>query len=192
MYKQLSQAGRFSEKRSARYLKSLARALSYCHERDVIHRDVKPENLLIGVEGEIKLADFGWAIRSDVPIRSPLCGTLDYLAPEMVSGSEHGPGVDIWALGVVAFEFMAGFPPFEAKSFEDTYHSILSGHVSYPSHFSAGVKDFVGRILRQAPQERLSLAEILQHDWIVANSDNAAEVRNNLLDSTVNLESLRA
>lgn len=88
-------------------------ALSYLHTKHVIHRDIKPENLLLGVSGELKIGDFGWSVHAPGNRRTTLCGTLDYLPPEMVEGKEHSEKVDLWALGVLAYEFLVGVPPFE-------------------------------------------------------------------------------
>ncbi|KAI3957077.1 hypothetical protein MKW98_025297, partial [Papaver atlanticum] len=98
------------------YIASLARALIYCHEKHVIHRDIKPENLLIG--GELKIVDFGWSVHTFNRKRT-MCGTLDYLPPEMVESVEHDASVDIWSLGVLCYEFLYGMPPFEVKEHLD-------------------------------------------------------------------------
>lgn len=87
----------------------------YLHTKNVIHRDIKPENLLIGSDGDIKMSDFGWSVHTSQSRnrRNTLCGTLDYLPPEMVEGVSHDNSVDIWSLGVLAYEFLVGDPPFE-------------------------------------------------------------------------------
>jgi serine/threonine protein kinase len=116
LYKQLTKYGCFSERRSAVYIDQMADALSYLHSKHVIHRDIKPENLLLGINGELKIGDFGWSVHAPSNRRTTLCGTLDYLPPEMVEGREHNEKVDYWALGVLTYEFIVGSPPFEEMS----------------------------------------------------------------------------
>ena len=116
LYKQLVKHGSFTERRSARYIDQMADALSYLHAKHVIHRDIKPENLLLGINGELKIGDFGWSVHAPGNRRKTLCGTLDYLPPEMVEYKEHNEKVDHWALGVLTYEFIVGSPPFEELS----------------------------------------------------------------------------
>lgn len=85
--------------RCAKYVYQVANALNYCHEHNVIHRDIKPENLLLTITGDIKLADFGWSVHAPSSMRKTLCGTLDYLAPEMVENQPYRKMVDNWCLG---------------------------------------------------------------------------------------------
>ena len=92
------------------YIRSLAAALDYCHSKHVIHRDIKPENLLLDLKGELKIADFGWSVHAPQSRRTTLCGTLDYLPPEMIEGKSHDQMVDVWSLGVLMYEFLVRRP----------------------------------------------------------------------------------
>ncbi|KAL7168710.1 hypothetical protein ACSBR2_039038 [Camellia fascicularis] len=116
LYRELRKTGHLIEKQAATYIASLVQALAYCHKKDVIHRDIKPENLLLDHE----IADFGWSVQSTSK-RHTMCGTLDYLAPEMVENKAHNYAVDNWALGILCYEFLYGVPPFEAESQTDTF-----------------------------------------------------------------------
>ncbi|VDN56743.1 unnamed protein product [Dracunculus medinensis] len=114
LYALLQQVKKFDSNKSALYIYQLAKALAYCHEKNVMHRDVKPENILLNEEGFLKIADFGWSVHAPSSRRSTFCGTLDYLPPEMVSERVHDASVDNWSLGIMLYEFLTGKPPFEA------------------------------------------------------------------------------
>eukprot|EP00850_Spirogloea_muscicola_P009697 SM000055S18231 [mRNA] locus=s55:164398:165828:- [translate_table: standard] len=173
LYKELQKSHFFSERRSATYVASLARALMYCHSKHVIHRDIKPENLLLGARGDLKIADFGWSVHAPSLRRQTLCGTLDYLPPEMVEGKEHGTGVDVWSLGVLCYEFLFGVPPFEAAGHSETYRRIVKVDLTFPAAppVSDAAKDLISQLLVKDPRQRLSLAGVLEHPWVLANAD---------------------
>ncbi|XP_020492440.1 aurora kinase A [Labrus bergylta] len=172
LYGELQRCGSFSEERSATYIMELADALTYCHSKKVIHRDIKPENLLLGANGELKIADFGWSVHTPSSRRSTLCGTLDYLPPEMIEGKTHDEKVDLWSLGVLCYEFLVGKPPFEAKSHDETYRRISRVEYTYPaqSNISAGAKDLVAKLLKHSPMQRLPIQGVLSHPWVVETS----------------------
>jgi len=157
---------RFDEPRTAKYISQLAEALQYMHSMKVIHRDIKPENLLLDMKGDIKICDFGWSVHAPSSRRETMCGTLDYLPPEMIEGELHDERVDLWTLGILTFEFLTGSPPFEAEGSKETYRRILSVDLVFPSSVSAPAQDLVSSLLRRDPADRLGLQEVLRHPWL--------------------------
>lgn len=114
---------RFDEEKSAFYIWQVIEAIQYLHSKDVIHRDIKPENLL-NCNGVIKLSDFGWSRHAPNDKRKTVCGTLDYLPPEMIENNEYNNMVDIWSIGVLTYEFLVGSPPFDSVSKSKTFQKI--------------------------------------------------------------------
>jgi aurora kinase len=166
LYKKLKQVKRFTEKTAAQYVWSIAHALRYLHKKHVIHRDIKPENLLLDVKNEIKLSDFGWSVHAPTSRRKTFCGTLDYLAPEMVQNRYHDYTVDIWTLGILTYEFLVGRPPFETPSQEETLRKIVNVELEFPIYVSPEAKDFISKLLVYEPSERMSLDNALVHPWL--------------------------
>ncbi|BFF89936.1 aurora kinase C [Drosophila madeirensis] len=161
---------RFDERQSATYIKSLCSALLYLHERDIIHRDIKPENLLLGHKGVLKIADFGWSVHEPNSMRMTLCGTVDYLPPEMVQGKPHTKNVDLWSLGVLCFELLVGHAPFYSKNYDETYKKILKVEYKLPEQISKAAAHLISKLLVLNPQHRLPLDQVLVHPWILAHT----------------------
>ncbi|XP_068120583.1 aurora kinase A [Hyperolius riggenbachi] len=170
LYRELQRCTRFDDERSATYITELADALMYCHSKKVIHRDIKPENLLLGSSGELKIADFGWSVHAPSSRRTTLCGTLDYLPPEMIEGKMHDEKVDLWSLGVLCYEFLVGKPPFEAETNQETYRKISKVDLQFPPYVSEGARDLIIKLLKHDPNQRLPLKDVLEHPWVVQNS----------------------
>uniref|UniRef100_A0AAF5RW27 Aurora kinase n=1 Tax=Wuchereria bancrofti TaxID=6293 RepID=A0AAF5RW27_WUCBA len=188
LYKELQKCGHFDEERTAKLMFQMADALSYCHDKKVIHRDIKPENLLLGMFGELKIADFGWSVHAPSSRRETMCGTLDYLPPEMVRGEKHDDKVnhiliidhlslllhriifefrvDLWSLGVLCYELLVGRPPFESKTHDETYKLIANVKYKFPNHVSEGAKDLITKLLVKNAAARLPLKDVMEHPWI--------------------------
>ncbi len=112
----MQRKGRYQEEQAADHIYQVSEAIKFMHAKDFIHRDLKPENLL-DFNGTIKLADFGWSVHAPSQRRHTICGTLDYLPPEMIRGTDddvtsYNSKVDIWCLGILTYEFVCGRPPF--------------------------------------------------------------------------------
>jgi serine/threonine protein kinase len=111
LFKSLGRGGKIVDELICRkYILDIASAVQFMHARHVYHRDIKPENILISEDNRLKLADFGWAVHSPPPLttRFTMCGTPEYVSPEMVSGKGHDNGVDLWALGILIYELLIG------------------------------------------------------------------------------------
>jgi len=165
LYKELQAKKHFSEPLTAKYVYQVSDALSYCHRMNVIHRDIKPENLLLDENGDLKIADFGWSVQSNKK-RQTLCGTLDYLPPEMVSSKEHGVEVDYWSVGVLCYELLCGKPAFETSTAAETYTLISKAKYTFPAHVSEGARDLIKKLLIVNAKKRLNFTQVMRHHWI--------------------------
>eukprot|EP00484_Ammonia_sp_Unknown_P020724 CAMPEP_0197025382 /NCGR_PEP_ID=MMETSP1384-20130603/5750_1 /TAXON_ID=29189 /ORGANISM="Ammonia sp." /LENGTH=325 /DNA_ID=CAMNT_0042453909 /DNA_START=19 /DNA_END=995 /DNA_ORIENTATION=- len=154
VFNRLRDDGVFSEQQTAKYISQLASALNYCQSKHVIHRDIKPENLLFDDDDNIKLADFGWGVHAPDNRRMTMCGTLDYIPPEMIDKKKHDPTVDVWALGVLMYEFLCGTPPFESEQQRDTFLKIKNEAPVFPGSVSAEARDLIKKLLHKDPPEK--------------------------------------
>lgn len=170
VYKELKNSPnkRFTEEKAAKYLKQILQAIIYLHSQDIIHRDLKPENLLNSY-GTIKLADFGWSVYAPETgdKRKTFCGTLDYLPPEMLQGKRYDYHSDNWSIGIMAFEFVTGAPPFGQRTQKETLDCILKSELELPAYISDECKAFIQGLLNPNPKQRMELPEAIEHPWIV-------------------------
>ncbi|KAK1523237.1 hypothetical protein CPAR01_14090 [Colletotrichum paranaense] len=170
LYKHLRKESRFPEWKSAQYTAQMASALRYLHRKHVIHRDIKPENILMGIHGEIKISDFGWSVHAPNNRRNTMCGTLDYLPPEMIkpgsSDNYYNEKVDLWSLGVLTYEFLVGEAPFEDTPVM-TQRRIARADMTVPSFVSPEAKDLIKKLLVLDPEKRIPLEQVQTHPWIV-------------------------
>ena len=165
--RRLRREGRFSIDVALFYSSEILLALQFIHQKNIVYRDLKPENLLIDSQGHIKLADFGFAKVLENGRTFTLCGTPEYLAPEIVKGSKrigYGKSVDWWALGILLFEMLAGYPPFYDCEPHGIYKKITAGIIEFPRFFSLRTKDLIRKLLNPEIKYRLGCQEVVNHN----------------------------
>eukprot|EP00003_Mantamonas_plastica_P018723 TRINITY_DN3056_c1_g1_i3.p1 TRINITY_DN3056_c1_g1~~TRINITY_DN3056_c1_g1_i3.p1 ORF type:complete len:236 (+),score=40.06 TRINITY_DN3056_c1_g1_i3:209-916(+) len=163
LFTHLRRAGRFSNDVTRFYASEIVLAMEYLHDQSIIYRDLKPENLLLSKTGHIKITDFGFA-KKVVDRTWTLCGTPEYLAPEIIQSKGHNKAVDWWALGILIFEMLAGYPPFYDDNPFGIYEKILANRIHFPSHFEAHAKDIIKRFLTPDRTKRLGNLKNGAHD----------------------------
>ncbi len=168
LYHYLSR-GRFTEERARFYAAEIAMGIAHLHENGIIYRDLKPENLLLDDSGHIRITDFGLSkenVADDDTVKS-ICGTPEYLAPEVLRKIPYTKGVDWWSLGTLIFEMIAGLPPFYDKNRQRMYRKILEQELVKPPHMSDAAFDIVSKLLDRDPEKRLGRRheDIRDHPW---------------------------
>lgn len=155
---------RFTEEKAKRIIKQLLTTLKYLQERNVTHRDIKLENIIIDVhKGQIKLIDFGFCCCTSPDIRLKVfCGTPSYMCPEIVLKREYiGPPTDIWATGILFFAMLCGQFPFRGTSDKDLYKKIARGEFEFPDHVSREAVSFINKMLVVNPSMRGTASSLL-------------------------------
>ena len=160
------------EQRAFDYFIQVVNAVYFLHQNNIIHRDIKPENLLFGKEGLLKLCDFGWAKELNLENRSTFCGTVEYMAPEIVGSENYDFGVDIWSLGILLYELIFGHSPFKAKNMKSVILNIKSHDLTYDKPISHECKNLIEKILNINPQKRIKIKDILEHPFVKKYSKN--------------------
>mmetsp|Transcript_24703 Transcript_24703/g.49526 ORF Transcript_24703/g.49526 Transcript_24703/m.49526 type:complete len:318 (+) Transcript_24703:396-1349(+) len=192
LFNRIVEQGRFSEHDAAELFAQILLSMEYLHSLNIVHRDVKPENILYVSQGstQIKLIDFGyaglWAPDKEL---SGLCGTPDYVAPEVLSwydeddnGTPYGKGSDLWSLGVLLYVILSGCSPFSAEEEEAILQLVAQAkyefHESEWATVSESAKDLIKKLLVVAPAQRMTMPEMLEHPWLkeaVANGRGAID-----------------
>lgn len=169
----LSQIGRFKEDAARFYASNILLALEHLHGMNILYRDLKPENVLVGKDGYVKLTDFGLSKQNIIGNKDAksLCGTAEYLSPEILERQGHGKGTDWWSYGAIIYEMLVGLPPFYSKDREKLYRNIKHSDpkLDYP-FLSESAKDLCSGLLTKDPTKRLGngengAANIKNHPW---------------------------
>ena len=168
---------RLDENEAKVFYLQIIEGIEYLHKRNIVHRDVTPENLLLDFDNTIKIVDFGLSNRYiNNELLLTACGSPCYAAPEMVAGKKYfGPMVDIWSSGIVLYAMICGYLPFEDPNTAKLYKKIMEGDFSIPDHVSNEAKDLLHCILRTNPKTRYNIDNIKKHPWLKSNGDRKSD-----------------
>ena len=154
--------------------RQLVRALHYLHSHRVIHRDMKPQNVLLGASSRVMLCDFGFAraMSPQTTVLTSIKGTPLYMAPELVQEQPYNHTVDLWSLGIILYELYCGQPPFYTNNIYSLIQLIVQHDVAFPPNMSPPFKAFLGGLLTKRPDHRLQWPRLLHHPFLAADADD--------------------
>uniref|UniRef100_A0A671R8G3 non-specific serine/threonine protein kinase n=1 Tax=Sinocyclocheilus anshuiensis TaxID=1608454 RepID=A0A671R8G3_9TELE len=166
--------GRMKEKEGRAKFRQIVSAVHYCHQKNIVHRDLKAENLLLDADSNIKIADFGFS--NEFTLGSKLdtfCGSPPYAAPELFQGKKYdGPEVDIWSLGVILYTLVSGSLPFDGQNLKELRERVLRGKYRVPFYMSTDCESILRRFLVLNPTKRCTLEQIMKDKWINVGYEN--------------------
>nr|DBA28940.1 TPA: hypothetical protein GDO54_009222 [Pyxicephalus adspersus] len=176
----------FTEKEARHFMEQIVKGMLYLHSHGILHRDLTLSNLLLSSDMNIKIADFGLAAQLKLPNEKhfTMCGTPNYIAPEIATRSAHGLESDVWSLGCMLYTFLVGRPPFDTDTVKNTLNKIVLADYEMPSFVSREAKDLIFQLLRKNPADRLSLSSVLDHPFMTgyssARCDDMAAVEDSI------------
>ncbi|XP_026134762.1 MAP/microtubule affinity-regulating kinase 3-like isoform X5 [Carassius auratus] len=166
--------GRMKEKEARAKFRQIVSAVQYCHQKHIVHRDLKAENLLLDADMNIKIADFGFSNEFMVGNKlDTFCGSPPYAAPELFQGKKYdGPEVDVWSLGVILYTLVSGSLPFDGQNLKELRERVLRGKYRIPFYMSTDCENLLKRFLVLNPAKRGTLEQIMKERWINAGFDD--------------------
>ncbi|XP_016329281.1 MAP/microtubule affinity-regulating kinase 3-like isoform X1 [Sinocyclocheilus anshuiensis] len=166
--------GRMKEKEARAKFRQIVSAVQYCHQKHIVHRDLKAENLLLDADMNIKIADFGFSNEFMVGNKlDTFCGSPPYAAPELFQGKKYdGPEVDVWSLGVILYTLVSGSLPFDGQNLKELRERVLRGKYRIPFYMSTDCESLLKRFLVLNPAKRGTLEQIMKERWINAGFDD--------------------
>ncbi|KAE9982951.1 hypothetical protein BLS_005156 [Venturia inaequalis] len=179
LYNHLLETGRMEEQKVQKIFTQLVGSVSYVHQKQCVHRDLKLENILLDKNGNVKLVDFGFTreYEGKSSYLQTWCGTVCYSAPEMLKGEKYaGEKVDVWSLGIILYALLCGELPFDEDDEDVTKQRILKEEPKYPDHLPPLAKDLIAILLSKRPLLRPSLADILQNPWLAEHAPRQQEI----------------
>ncbi|XP_060781820.1 MAP/microtubule affinity-regulating kinase 3a isoform X3 [Neoarius graeffei] len=165
--------GRMKEKEARAKFRQIVSAVQYCHQKHIVHRDLKAENLLLDADMNIKIADFGFSNQFTLGNKlDTFCGSPPYAAPELFQGKKYdGPEVDVWSLGVILYTLVSGSLPFDGQNLKELRERVLRGKYRIPFYMSTDCENLLKRFLVLNPAKRGTLEQIMKDRWINSGSE---------------------
>ncbi|XP_010975969.1 serine/threonine-protein kinase PLK4 isoform X1 [Camelus dromedarius] len=175
----------FSENEARHFMHQIITGMLYLHSHGILHRDLTLSNLLLTRNMNIKIADFGLATQLKMPHEKhyTLCGTPNYISPEIATRSAHGLESDIWSLGCMFYTLLIGRPPFDTDTVKNTLNKVVLADYEMPTFLSREAKDLIHQLLRRNPADRLSLSSVLDHPFMSRNASTKSKDSGTVEDS---------
>jgi len=183
LFDRLSQRRVYNEYEACKTVKVILETMDYLHGIGIVHRDLKPENLLLTSmedNSDLKIADFGFAKEiKDLKDQETICGTPQYIAPEILLQEKYGTAVDIWSVGVITYVLLGGYAPFfdwdTKKMFKKIKNGKFTFHKAYWSNISDEAKDLIKKMLEKNQKKRWTARQLLEHEWLNQKEENLRE-----------------
>ncbi|KAI8985294.1 kinase-like domain-containing protein [Pilobolus umbonatus] len=191
LFERLFERGKFSEKDAVVIMRSVLKGLEYIHHHNIVHRDMKPENLLFKTtepDSDLVICDFGIAKvnTQDVGLET-ICGSPGYVAPEVIKHQPYGPAIDMWAVGVITFVLLCGYQPFQAEDQVELMdlitHARYDFHDRYWKNISEDAKSFIRSLLVLDPKKRMTATEALTHRWMTGDEAKDIDILTDLKEN---------
>lgn len=173
-----------NEFEAANILSQVVNGLQYLHSNNIMHRDMSMSNLLLTATMHVKIADFGLATQLDQRFESKhttLCGTPNYISPEVASRSAHGLPTDVWGLGCLLYTLLVGRPPFDTNGVKSTLTQVVIGNFTIPDHVSAEARDLIQRLLCKDPTKRIRLHEVVTHSFMMKKNHQMVTIDSGIM-----------
>lgn len=167
----------FTEEEARHFMHQIVKGMLYLHTHGIMHRDLTLTNLLLTTSMNIKIADFGLATQLKLPSEKhfTMCGTPNYISPEVATRSAHGLESDVWSLGCMFYAFLTGRPPFDTDTVKRTLNKVVLGEYQMPMHISAEAQDLIQQLLQKNPALRPSLSAVLDHPFMTQSGPTASK-----------------